>query len=230
MFTIALAEDPLRKGLALPIIKQKRNIPMKPISSYKILILSFVLMLSCMSLLNKVVAQSKPTINSQTEVIKHFRVGTPFTLQDIINIDTKPANLSFSKYEFTIIDFWNSTCPPCIAEMKQFASLLYGKESKIQIISISVNQYWLWQSLLNKPKGIFEFLSQRVINWQQLSLRTSQDPRLKNTFSTDRIKELESQYKIYSYPTYFVVNNKGIIVDRPISAVKYIEKFNKQKH
>ncbi|MDP4239829.1 MAG: hypothetical protein Q8904_10220 [Bacteroidota bacterium] len=44
----------------------------------------------------------------------------------------------------TIIDFWFVGCAPCVSEMRQFNSLLKGKEKEISVFSISIDDadYW----------------------------------------------------------------------------------------
>jgi hypothetical protein len=70
---------------------------------------------------------------------------------------------------------------------------------------------------------MFGYLSEQLPNWQQVTLATVQSPHLKNITSSDRVKEIESTYRIYYYPTNFAVNSKGVIVARPVSATEYIK-------
>jgi hypothetical protein len=109
--------------------------------------------------------------------------------------------------------------------MKQFSEVLAGKEDKISVISISINQFWLWKPTLTNHTGIFSFLNNNTPNWTQYVLKTSQDEKLKNKISVDRLQEIENLYNITFFPAYFVVNKKGIIIERPVSAVKFIKKY-----
>ncbi|TDH25629.1 TlpA family protein disulfide reductase [Segetibacter sp. 3557_3] len=131
--------------------------------------------------------------------------------------------LDFTQYDRTVIDFWFSECPPCIAEMKQFEKLLRGKEKNLQVISISINRYGLWKSILEKPTGTFFFLSADVDNWKHYNLRSSQDERLKNDIPLDNNEQLQKRLNVTFYPAYFVVDRSGVIIARPISAVDYIK-------
>ncbi len=110
--------------------------------------------------------------------------------------------------------------------MKQFHQLLAGKEKKISVISISINQPWLWQKILREPTGRFSFLKDPLPNWSHYVLQTSENEKLKNTVSTDRSLELQKTYNVTFFPAYFVVNKKGIIQARPESAVDYIKKIH----
>jgi len=152
-------------------------------------------------------------------------IGDTFRLTKVIDSSGKIVDLDFSKSDNTIIDFWNNSCPPCIEEMKQFKQLLTGKEMKISVISISVNQYWLWKATLTEHKGIFSFLGNPAENWNHFALESNLPEKLKNDFSFDRIDELQKIYNVTFFPAYFVVDRNGIIQSRPESAVDFIKKL-----
>jgi len=153
-------------------------------------------------------------------------IGEKFQVDNILDTTGKVVTLDFTKSEITIIDFWFNDCPPCLEEMKQFAEILKGKENRISVISISINQFWLWKPTLTEHKGRFSFLSNPVLNWKHYSLQSMQDEKLRNEFSSDRIKELQKKYNITFFPSYFVVDKNCIIQSRPESAVKFIEQYN----
>lgn len=174
------------------------------------------------------------SIACNNNVDKHFEsqeksltdyIGDTFRIQNILDSSGKQIQLDFSKSDFTIIDFWFNDCPPCINEMKQFSELLAGKEDKISVISISINQFWLWKPTLTNHTGRFSFLNNNTPNWTQYVLQSSQDEKLKNTISVDRQKEIQTLYNITFFPAYFVVDKKGIILQRPVSAVEFIKKY-----
>lgn len=152
-------------------------------------------------------------------------IGDTFIIKNVIDSSGNQIQLDFSKSDLTIIDFWFNECPPCINEMKQFSEVLAGKEGKISVISISINQFWFWKPTLTNHTGIFSFLNNNTSNWTQYVLKTLQDEQLKNKISGDRLQELENLYNITFFPAYFVVNKKGIIIERPVSAVEFIKKY-----
>lgn len=153
-------------------------------------------------------------------------IGDTFRIQNILDSTNNQIQLDFSKSDLTIIDFWFNDCPPCIKEMNQFSKVLSGKEGKISIVSISLNQFWVWKPTLTSHTGRFAFLNNNLSNWTQYVLQTSQDEKLKNEISADRLQELEKLYNITFFPAFFVVNKKGIILERPVSAVEFIKKQN----
>lgn len=152
-------------------------------------------------------------------------VGDTFKIQNVLDSSGNQVQLDFSKSDLTIIDFWFNDCPPCIKEMSRFSELLAGKDGKISIVSISVNQFWVWKPILINHTGNFSFLNNSRPNWKQYVLKTSQDEKLKNLLSIDRLQEIKERYNVTFFPAFFVVDKNGIIRERPLSAVEFIKKY-----
>ncbi len=163
----------------------------------------------------------------QPPVANHFslskKIGEPFDLKNIVDSTGQEIDIDFSGYDYTMIDFWFTKCPPCIKEMNEFADALSGKEAKVRVISISVNQPWFWNQERRKAEGNLGFFKEKLRNWQQYVLQTADKPSLRNEMSTDRIKELEERYFVSFYPAYFVVDRKGKIISRPASGVAFLK-------
>ena len=152
-------------------------------------------------------------------------IGEKFEISNILDSAGNKIKLDFSKSDLTIIDFWFNDCPPCISEMNQFATELSGKNKRISVISISINQFWLWKKTLKEHTGRFEFLDNSLSNWTQYVLETKNDEKLKNDISVDRLLDLQKAYNVTFFPAYFVVDRNGMIQERPVSAVDYISKL-----
>lgn len=180
--------------------------------------ISFILVLiSCQGEADEKVGKVEEIINDLN--------GQKFVLGSVLDSTGQTVQLDFTKYEITIIDFWFKECPPCIKEMQQFERLLKGKENEVRVVSISINQFWYWKSLLQKPKGEYSFLANEATNWTQLTLGTSDNPKFKNKISGDRVKELKTIYKVEFFPRYFIVNKKGVIISQPRSAVDFLKQY-----
>ncbi len=173
-------------------------------------------------LLTVILSSCEPQNNNKTNVTEN-NIGEQFELSNIVDTIGNFIKLDFSKSEINIIDFWNNSCAPCIEEMKQFPNLLKDKKSKVSIFSISVNQFWLWKNTLSEHKNAFSFLSNSTANWRQYNLMTADNPKFKNTFSFDRLAELDSVYGVKGNPAYFVLDSTGKIISRPQSAVEYLK-------
>ena len=168
-------------------------------------------------------SDSKRFDKQKTSLTDH--IGKDLTISKILDSSGNQVKLDFTKSDLTIIDFWFNDCPPCIKELNQFASVLIGKEKKISVISISINQPWLWLETLKTHTGRFTFLENRLSNWTHYVLQTADNEKLKNDVSSDRLWELQKIYNVTFFPAYFVVDRNGIIQARPESAVDYIKKL-----
>ena len=153
------------------------------------------------------------------------RIGEKFKISGILDSIGNQVELDFTKTDLTIIDFWFNDCPPCIKEMNQFAAVLTGKDKKVSVISISINQFGLWKETLKEHTGRFAFLENSLSNWTHYVLRTEDNEKLKNAISIDRLLELQTTYNITFFPAYFVIDRNGNIQARPESAVNYIKQL-----
>ena len=151
------------------------------------------------------------------------KVGEKFVVGNIIDSSGRVVQLDFTQSDITIIDFWFNECPPCVDEMKQFENLLKGKEKRLNVVSISINGYGLWKSILEKPFGRFSFLSNNVNNWKHYNLQSLEDERLKNNVPMDSQEQLQRDLNVTFYPAYFILDRSGVILSRPVSAVDYIK-------
>jgi cytochrome oxidase Cu insertion factor (SCO1/SenC/PrrC family) len=168
-------------------------------------------------------SDSKRFEKQKTSLTDH--IGEQIKISNILDSSGNQVKLDLTKSDLTIIDFWFNNCPPCIKELNQFASILVGKEKKISVISISINQPWLWHETLKTHTGRFIFLENKLSNWAQYVLNTVDNEKLKNDISIDRVLELQSTYNVTFFPAYFVVDRNGIIQERPESAVDYIKQL-----
>jgi thiol-disulfide isomerase/thioredoxin len=168
-------------------------------------------------------SDSKRSDKQKTSLTDH--IGEELKISKILDSSGNQVKLDFTKSDLTIIDFWFNDCPPCIKELNEFASVIGGKEKKISIISISINQPWLWLETLKAHTGRFTFLENRLSNWTHYVLQTADNEKLKNDISSDRLLELQKIYNVTFFPAYFVVDRNGLIQARPESAVEYIKQL-----
>jgi thiol-disulfide isomerase/thioredoxin len=164
-------------------------------------------------------------IQEQTQSLANL-IGEKFELKNIIDSTNKVIELDFTKSDITIVDLWFTECKACIEDMSQFSKILPSKKGKISVISISINQFWLWKATLINHAGKFSFLKNNVENWSQYTLLSPENQKLKNEVSLDRQDELAKLYDVTFYPAYFVIDRKGVIQARPISAVDFIKHYN----
>ena len=80
----------------------------------------------------------------------------------------------------------------------------------------------LEKSYISAQRLIF-LLNDSTTNWWQYNLMTTDNPQLMNTFSFDRLRELDSIFEVQGNPAYIIVDNAGKIIARPQSAVQYLK-------
>jgi thiol-disulfide isomerase/thioredoxin len=121
------------------------------------------------------------------------------------------------KTNTTIIDFWFGECPPCIAEMKKFQTLLRGNENKVSIVSVSIDDLKTWKRLFHSDNPRYDFLKKSIKGWTHAILIPPTDSFV------NAPGYIISNFSTNTFPCYFVLDKKGIIKDSPVSAVDFIK-------
>lgn len=105
------------------------------------------------------------------------------------SIDGKIIDSESLKGKLTVINFWFTTCAPCVAEIPGFNTIVkkYGKD-KINFISIAKNK---------KPE-VEAFLQKHPWDFVHIS---SEDDLIKNTFKIQ-----------FGYPTTYLLNKDAQII------------------
>jgi thiol-disulfide isomerase/thioredoxin len=150
-------------------------------------------------------------------------LGEFFPITGFTDSSGKQALLDLSRSPITIIDFWFSTCPYCLEEMKQFGPLLKGREKQVTLISVSVNNQQVWKYTLVGREPGFAFLKNHSPGWIHLNLASREDTSLHHLLSTDRVEELARKLQVETYPSCFVLDIAGRILARPQSAVAFLK-------
>jgi thiol-disulfide isomerase/thioredoxin len=120
-------------------------------------------------------------------------VGKTFPQFLLKNINNKAATVSFSGNSYTLIDYWATWCFPCrrdVPVLKDYYDKYKAKN--FNIISISVDD----TKDLYKLRKEIDSLG---MNW---------------THYWDENRKVSADYKINFFPTYFLLDNKGVIITR----------------
>lgn len=123
------------------------------------------------------------------------------------NIDLKPEVLEIPNDKYTLIDMWFSGCTPCLKQIPALKEIYnkYGS-SGFNIIGISVDQ----TRFLNLWK---EKIIEKEIPWKQY---------------LDENAVIASKEKIISFPTNFLLNEKGEVIRKNIEPEE-LDMFLKKK-
>lgn len=115
------------------------------------------------------------------------------------------------KGKTVLVNFWFSTCPPCLDEMKYFPELL-NRYDDLVIMSISIDSENHTQKLVTEKTAPWTFLNGDHPRWMFYNV----DKLEKNGY-VDRLK-------VNSFPTYFLLNREGKIISSPKDGLYGVEK------
>lgn len=134
---------------------------------------------------------------------KNFVFGAKEIELKNINLDKINFNKNtFSSNKFILLDFWFSNCGPCLREMPKYIPLYQKYKNKgFEIISISTDN----TKYIDKWKNI---IKDRNFNWTHYLDE--------NGIEADRIG-------INSYPTTFLIDNQGNMIERDLTTVRLAE-------
>lgn len=149
------------------------------------------------------------------------QVGRQFPDLPLVDKNGNKVKLDLTQSHETIIDFWFKSCPGCIIEMRQFEEALKGKEKQIGIVSVCIDDSATFIKAMDGGFPALGFIK-TLPNWHHALLNYPAQ-------GSDNNHELANQLAVTGYPSFFVLDKKGIIKETPPSAVNYIKTgLNKQ--
>ncbi len=114
------------------------------------------------------------------------------------------------KGQVLLVDFWFAGCKPCLEEMKLFPSLLEKYDSKLAIMSVSIEPLDYVKRLLANKTAPWDFLIGDNPNW--------------NFCADDRSRSgLVQPLGVIEYPTYLLFDKEGTYLGKPRSGVTAVE-------
>jgi alkyl hydroperoxide reductase subunit AhpC len=136
-------------------------------------------------------------------------VGAHLPSLEFTDLNKRKYRLLYSKYEFTIVDFWYSRCAPCVQDfqiVKSFYDSL--KRKNIRVVAVSTD---LSSDIPNWKK----MLSEKKYPWIQL---------------LDENGKWCSDHSINSFPYNIIVDRKGKIVAKNLSPGQIESEFLRKKN
>lgn len=143
--------------------------------------------------------KSKPTAETLRLAIKEasvFQIGKKFPGSKIKNIKNPASEFTLPKAEYTLVDFWFSSCKPCLEQMPNYVQFYSEYKSKgFEIVGIATDQ--------KQYKNNLESTIQKFkIPW--------------NNYWDEDGKQ-SSDWTITSFPTNYLLDKDGNIVAKNIS-------------
>lgn len=121
-------------------------------------------------------------------------VGRPapaFTIPDTAGV---AVPLSRFKGQLVLLDFWGHWCGPCIASMPHLKEVQARYARQLAVVGIGMenaDDKPQWQQAIRKHQA----------NWAQLSELKGEEGVI-------------AQYNITAFPTYLLLNQQGVVVER----------------
>lgn len=114
--------------------------------------------------------------------------------------------------ELYLIDFWFSSCIPCVQEMKKYPDLIKKYGDKLTIVSYSWEKPEVTKKLLNNKPNMWSFLELNNPQWKfcnQVNLEDS----------------LVEKFRITQYPSYVLLDKEFNIVSFPNNSVIAVNEY-----
>jgi len=107
---------------------------------------------------------------------------------DLTDFNNKNINLKDHQGKVILVNFWATWCPPCVEEIPSLNKLgEFYKDQKFKIISVDFQE---------TPETLMEFSKRIPINFPVL---------------LDLDGKVSNQWKIFSFPSSFIIDKKGFI-------------------
>jgi peroxiredoxin len=134
-----------------------------------------------------------PTLNNPAELANYL--APEFTLNDL---NGQPVSLSDYRGKILFLNFWQTTCPPCVEEMPDFMAFMDEQPEDVAWLTINVEE---------TPQTIREFFA--VNNF--IGVPVVLDPE----------SQMRYAYGVFAFPVTFVIDKEGIVRYVQIGQLSY---------
>jgi thiol-disulfide isomerase/thioredoxin len=124
--------------------------------------------------------------------------GVDFELEGITT-DGKKINLKDYRGKVVFLDYWSTSCGPCVGDMPNLKRLYETKggwceSGKVELIGVSVDE---------DLDALKKFLEKEKITWSNVSIKMSNDQKFPDS---------AKKYKIDAFPTTILIDQSGKVV------------------
>ncbi|MEI6434775.1 MAG: redoxin domain-containing protein [Bacteroidota bacterium] len=142
----------------------------------------------------------KSALQKKLETFQKLAVGKTAPELEVPDVKGKPVKLADIGSEYTLLVFWSTTCPHCVAMMPRLKEFYAGQQPKrFEVMSVSIDTSRAeWTTFLKEEK----------LNWINVS-----DLKGFAGKSAD-------DYNIYATPTIFLLDREKKILAKPITLME----------
>ena len=141
---------------------------------------------------------NEASLQAESEILKETNLVLESKPQDWIYINDWPDKSKIHNADYIFVDFWYSSCGPCIAEIPDLNELDNMLETRDDIVFISVNvDHFITEKNMT---FISEFMDKRAIGF----------PVVFDSEATN----LSKQLNISGYPFKTIIDNKGKVLKK----------------
>ncbi|MEK5391268.1 MULTISPECIES: TlpA family protein disulfide reductase [Heyndrickxia] len=114
-----------------------------------------------------------------------------------VALNGKSIDLSAFKGKKVILNFWAAWCPPCKEELPELVKFYNEHHSDVELIGINIE---------SSKAQVMDFMKKYDITYPIIM---------------DNKETISNQYEIQPIPTTYVIDEKGMIMNKQIGAVTY---------
>lgn len=154
------------------------------------------------------VKQSKPgqQISQFIGLSKEIKIGDKYVDFELSNVSGRKIKLSAIKGKYILLDFWGSWCGPCRAENPKLVKIYNQfKDKGFNILGVAAE---------TDKKAWLEAIKKDQLPWENVT-----------DVSGNRYNQAVMIYNIYSFPTNFLIDEKGIIIAKNIQSNELTRKL-----
>jgi peroxiredoxin len=139
----------------------------------------------------------KSALQKRLDTFKKLAIGNPALPLEVPDTKGKPVRLSDISAEYTLLVFWSTQCPHCVAMMPRLKEIYNQQKTKrFEVIAVSIDtSRTAWTG----------FLKENKLNWINGS-------ELKGYAAKSC-----DDYNIYATPTLFLLDREKKIISKPVS-------------
>lgn len=144
--------------------------------------------------------ERKSALQKKLDTFKKIALGKIAPDMEVPDVKGKPVRLSGIDSEYTLVVFYATTCPHCVAMTPRLKELYdYQKPRRFEVMAVSID---------TSRNEWMQFIKEQKLSWINVS-------DLKGFYGKSA-----DEYNIYATPTMFLLDRGKMILSKPISMME----------